>query len=456
MANKRKLSVSLGLILALSTTLAACGGNNNNNAAGESAAPSGSAPASSAAASESAAPAKDPVELTFMGPTSWMAGSGVQDMLKAYEAATGNKIKQEVVPDDQYLNVMKTKMSTNDAPDLLFHNKGFNYIPANFLEPITGPILDRIDPTVAAVTTIDGKFYQAPVAPHSFYGVIYNTEVFDKAGIKVPLKTYQEFIAAADKLLAMGVTPLGLAGKSTWTANQPYLVGGAYVFAKNPDLAKQISTNKIKPADSPEYLEMINRYVSLKKYIAKDYLSSDQPIIQKGLLDGTIAMEFYPDVTYGDFEKEDKAKAEKLGYMPFTLGDDYIAATFPPTDEAAMSIPVNAKHKAEANDFINFATQKDNFILLNTKDGTPGSGISPYKDFTVGLNHFQQSMADMIAANNIPAAPFLLGYLDPNFQLGDFNKHVNDMMAGKAPAQALDDWYKDYAKVNKAAKTEGF
>jgi ABC-type glycerol-3-phosphate transport system substrate-binding protein len=347
-------------------------------------------------------------------------------------------------------------MSTNDAPDLLFHNKGFNYIPASFLEPITGPILDRIDPAVKAATTIDGKFYQAPAAPHSFYGAIYNTEVFQKAGITVPLKTYQEWIDALEKLQAIGVTPIGLAGKSSWTANQPYMVAGAYVLATNPELAKGISTNKIKPAESPEFLEMATRYAGLKKYMAKDYLSSDQPIIQKGLLDGTIGMEFYPDVTYGDFEKEDAEKAKKLGYMPVTLSDDYISATFPPTDEAAFSIPVNAAHKAEANEFINLMSQKDNFIMISSTEAQPATGISPYTDFTLGLNHFQQSYQDLIKANNIEPAPFLIGYLDSNFQLGDFNKPLNDIMAGKAPKDALEDWYKDYSKVNKVAKTEGF
>jgi len=453
MANKRKLSVTLVLILALSTLLAACGGNNS---AGNATPGNSNNTSGSAAPDKPAEPAKDPVEVTMMGPTSWLAGEGVQEVIKAYETASGNTIKQEVVPDEQYLNVMKTKMSTNDAPDLLFHNKGFSYIMASFLEPITGPILDRIDPAVAAFTTLDGKLYQAPAAPHGYFGAIYNTEVFKKAGIEVPLKTYKEFIDACEKLLASGVTPIGLAGKSSWTANQPFLVGGAYVFATNPELAKAISTNKIKPAESPEYLEMTTRYAGLKKYIAKDYLSSDQPIIQKGLLDGTIGMEFYPDVTYPEFQKEDPAKAAKLAYMPVTLGDDYISATFPPIDEAAFSIPVNATHKAEANDFINFMSEKDHFILLNTILGQPAAGISPYKDFELGLNHFQQSMADLIAANNIESAPYLLGYLDSSFQLGDFNKHLNDIMAGKAPAQALEDWYKDYAKVNKAAKTAGF
>lgn len=452
MANKRKFSVTLVLILALSTFLAACGSSKTTE---ESSSPT-TAAAGSVAPDATAAP-KDPVELVMMGPTSWVAGEGVKNVIAAYEKSSGNKIRLDVIPDDQYLNIMKTKMSTNDAPDLLFHNAGPTYLPFSFLEPITGPILDRLDPVMKAATSDkDGKFYQAPAAPHGFFGVVYNKKVMEKAGVKVPLKTYKELIDASEKILAMGVTPIGLAGKSKWTATQLPLIAGTYVFEKNPTLAADISTNKIKPQDSPDYVEMHKRLFSLKKYMNKDYLSADQPIIQTGLLQGTIAMEFYPDVVWGDFVKEDATKANDLGYMPLTVGDDSIVGTFSPVDEAAYSIPVNAKHKAEANDFINFMSTPDIFKMGNTSATAPASGFSPYTDIQLELNPLQQSMADLLKANNIATAPILIAQLNSSFQLGDVNKIYNDLYAGKDVVAMLTDWYKDYAKVNGVAKTPGF
>lgn len=451
MVNKRiQLSVTFVIILALSIFTAACGSSKTTK---ESPAPS----SSTAAGTTAPAPtAKSPVELTLMGPTSWLAGEGIKNLIAAYEKASGNKIKQSVIPDDQYINIMKTKMSTNDAPDLLFHNAGPNYIPFSFLEPITGPIVNRLDPVIKPFTSADGKLFQAPAAPHGFFGVIYNKAVMQKAGIKVPLKTYKELTDASEKLLAMGVTPIGLAGKSKWTATQLPLIAGNYVLEKNKQLATDIATNKIKPQDSPEYVEMNKRIFSLKKYINKDYLSADQPIIQSGLLKGTIAMEFYPDVVWGDFVKEDATKANDLAYMPLTVSDDSIFGTFSPVDEAAFSIPVNAKHKAEANDFVNFMAQPDNFKIMNTSSTAPASGFSPYTDIKLELNPLQQSMADLLKANNIPTAPILISDFPSFFQFGDVNQAYNDLMAGKPAEQMLADWYKDYAKVNQVAKTQGF
>lgn len=451
MAKKRfKRSAVLFLILSLVALLAAaCGSSKDNNASGS---PSESAGASSPAASSAAPePSKDPVELTIISPNSW--AKSLDPIVKLYEEKTGNKIKVDVYPDEQYLNIQKTKMSTNDAPDLLYVNLGQSYIPFSFLAPITGSAADRMEPNIKKAASKDGQVYEAPASLTGYFGIIYNKELFEKAGVKLPLKTYQEFLDACEALLKIGVAPIGVAGKSVWTTTQLPLIGGSYIFHKNPTLAQDISSNKVKAHESPEFIEMSERMVALKKYFNKDYLSSDQAIIQKGLLDGTIAMEFYPDVTWPDFEAASPENAKKLAYMPYTLGDDYISATFSASDMASFAVPKNAKHVEEAVAFINFMSEPDNFMVYM---GDTAQGNAPYEGIKSSLNPFQQSMKDLVDANGIPTAPIYIGYLDPNFQLGNVNKMYNDMYAGKPVKEALEEWYKDYSKVNTTAKTPGF
>lgn len=61
----------------------------------------------------------------------------------------------------------------------------------------------------------DEGLYGAPYATNAS-GVLYNKDIFEKAGVKVP-KTWDEFIAAIEKLESAGIQPFELTFKDTWT-----------------------------------------------------------------------------------------------------------------------------------------------------------------------------------------------------------------------------------------------
>lgn len=448
MANKRfQWFVALVLTLSLITFLAACG-NSSNNDSSPSASSGSSAPSTDASSTPS--PAKDPVDMTMIIPNAW-ATQGVKDAIAKYEQDTGNKIKLDVYPDDQYLNIEKTKITTNDAPDLIMVNMGQVYMPYSFLEPLDGPVVDRMDESLKKTASKDGKVYEAPLDPVGFYGVIYNKKVFEKAGIKPPFKTYQELIAASEALLKIGVTPIGMAGKSGWPILQLPIVAGTYAFANNQAAATDIATNKVKPQDSV-LKDVAERFVGLKKYMNEDYLSTGNPDIMQRLLDGTVAMDFYPDFGYGEMKDMDETKLADLGFMPATLGDDYISSTLFTDSGHAIAVPHNAKHKQEAKDFINYITQEANFKTFVS----PSLGKSPYKDFEMDMNPFQKEMSDLIAAHNIPTGPNMVSFWDPSFQLGGIGAAFGNILAGQKIETAFDEWYKEYAKLNQTAKTPGF
>ena len=81
----------------------------------------------------------------------------------------------------------------------------------------------------------DGKVYEAYANPLGYFGVIYNKELFQKAGIKLPLKTYQELLDACEALQKIGVTPIGMAGKGGWQIQMIEAIGGNYIFNKSSD-----------------------------------------------------------------------------------------------------------------------------------------------------------------------------------------------------------------------------
>lgn len=74
-------------------------------------------------------------------------------------------------------------------------------------------IAEGVAPDIKEAFTIDGKVYAAP------YSILYNTilfnkEIFEKAGITENPKTFDEFLDDCEKIKAIGVTPIGLKNDS--------------------------------------------------------------------------------------------------------------------------------------------------------------------------------------------------------------------------------------------------
>ena len=181
-------------------------------------------------------------------------------------------------------------------------------------------------------------------------------------------------------------------------------------------------------------------------------MSDDDAVVNQGLVDGKFGMEFMADFNYDAIAQLSPEKVKNLSLMPVTLGDDYLSATVSLAGRA-LGVPKNSKHKAKAKEFINFMMQPDIFKVI-TK---PFKGPSPYKGFESEMNSWQQEMSEMIEANNIPVTMDTTREALGTFQIGDgLMKAFQDIYAGKAIDKALDDWYKDYAQLNRAKKTPGF
>jgi sorbitol/mannitol transport system substrate-binding protein len=82
-------------------------------------------------------------------------------------------------------------------------------------------------PKIRDAVSVDGKLYAAP-----FYGessmVMYRTDLFDKAGLKMPDSPTWDFVADAAKKLtdkSAGVYGICLRGKAGWGENMAFLTG---------------------------------------------------------------------------------------------------------------------------------------------------------------------------------------------------------------------------------------
>jgi raffinose/stachyose/melibiose transport system substrate-binding protein len=104
--------------------------------------------------------------------------------------------------------------------------------------------------------TFDGKTYGVPW-DLGMVGFWYNKELFQKAGISAPPKTYAELLDDVRKLQAAGITPIALGDKDKWPGHFYWVylatrLGGKDAFDKAVSRSGKFTDAPFVEADRPE------------------------------------------------------------------------------------------------------------------------------------------------------------------------------------------------------------
>lgn len=133
----------------------------------------------------------------------------------------GLTIEENMIPAKQYQVLLPIQLSSDNPPDIYGHFPGsraqFQAEHGNIhaLGEHWGEIKDRLWPGVQEVATEpDGNVYTVPYSmlPNTFW---YNVKVFEEHGVEIP-ETWDEMLAAAEKLKAAGITPFVIGTKLAW------------------------------------------------------------------------------------------------------------------------------------------------------------------------------------------------------------------------------------------------
>jgi raffinose/stachyose/melibiose transport system substrate-binding protein len=399
---------------------------------------------------------KKPVTLTFATFNNWgTTQSPVTVSINLYEQSTGNKIKKQLYPDDQYMNIIKTKFATGDVPDFIatYVSRNGN-VPLKLLESLNGsPWISKLKPGMDAYATRenDKKWVIAPVGSSAYLGAIYNKKVFAKAGIKLPLKNYKELVAACEALQKIGVPAIQPANKDNagfiWN-----LIGDHYIYVKDPSISKNIMANKLNPANSPAIVAGYQRFADLKKYFKSDYASATGMDGLKQVATGEVGMFANGSWCYGILSKDYADKMQDIGIMPISLGDNYEAATRT-TPGSGFAIPIASKHKNEAKEFINFVMTP--IVVRAVSEVVPGSYAL---NINTNKSSWDKEMEDYITKYKLPTKDQASTEYFPNFDTGPgYALATQAIILDKPIKEALDSiWYKQMSDVNKSKRTKGW
>lgn len=162
--------------------------------------------------------------------------SGSDPHLPTWEAAKNGYMEMHpnvIIQDDSvsqeaaYNNKLKTDIATGNLPNIFYEPGVISWVKyaKNNLIMDVSPIMEDKEWFEGIV---DGAFEMWNFTEYGvpgYYGVpyamapeviVYNKEIFARAGIATPPETMEDLYIAIDKLKAIGVTPWSCGAKSTW------------------------------------------------------------------------------------------------------------------------------------------------------------------------------------------------------------------------------------------------
>jgi sorbitol/mannitol transport system substrate-binding protein len=229
--------------------------------------------------------------------------------------------------------------------------------------------------------TYKGKLYALP-----FYGesamTYYRTDLFEKAGVKMPeAPTYEEIRGFADKITdkAHEIYGMCLRGKPGWGENM------AYVTSLANAEGGQWFNMQWKPAiDTPPWHTAINFYDGILKADGPPGLTSNGFNENLALFaSGHCGMWIDATVAGGLlYDKKQSTVADKVGFAPMPTGSFKGAPTW--LWSWNLAIPATSKQKDAARTFITWATSKEYIELVAKQNGwvsvPPGTRVSTYEN----------------------------------------------------------------------------
>jgi len=206
---KRSIAV-LSICALLVLLLSACSSNKSGGDASSASVSPAAASPDKPAESASKAPSGEKVKLVF-----WTFdrhdANFIQELVDNYNATNTDNIQVEMKSmAENYAQSVDIAFASDQSPDILRPNQDtmIPFMKKNYLAPLdaylTDEMKEKFGPTFQdQVNRFDGKIFSLPNFGYTLR-LVYNQELFDKAGIQEPPKSLDELVADAKKITEVG------------------------------------------------------------------------------------------------------------------------------------------------------------------------------------------------------------------------------------------------------------
>ncbi len=319
----------------------------------------------------------------------------VKNMAKAYEEEHPNvKIEVEVIGDDYY-DILKTKASSGDMPDV-FMTAGYNEINT-YKEYITDlsdqEFVANIADGAKECVSLDGKVVGLPVQM-SGNGIVYNKKIFKDLNLKIPT-TVSELEEVCKVLKSNDIVPFTNQFKDDWLLGQFF----NYAFANTENTTEYIESLKkggTTIAGTEEMKDIMKVLDLMLEYGQDKPLDASWNEAAAMFAQGKQAMMFEGIWAYDTISQI--APDMEVGLFALPITDDAADTKMAADVNGTWHVSNTSEHPDVAKDILNWIVTSDagrNFLLKECQV------IPAMKDMEFeGTNPLSKDVAQYITDNN--------------------------------------------------------
>lgn len=337
----------------------------------------------------------------------------------------------------EYNNILATGLSGSAGPDvaqLRAYGLLQPLVEAGQLVPLDDKVeaLSGFDPKLLAGAKghADGRIYGVPFAYQTLQ-IFYNKKLFSDHDLQPPA-TWDDLIAAAEKLKAAGITPFAVAAgpDATWTLPIVHEVFGNARYGSAAFRDALLSGEKT--FTDPDFVASIKLLKDLQPYFPKDVVAVKVPDVQALFATGKVAM--YPTGTFDLAPVLAANPSLELGVfqVPPPPGSPVTTPVTPGWADGSFGINAKSPHQAEALELVKWMASPE-FGQLYASELKQLSAVP-------GVTPSDPLLAEMAENYATGGAPYTLlvdfRYGQPN---GDavFRDEVQKMLAGQTDPKAV-------------------
>ena len=359
-------------------------------------------------------------------------------------SCAGLEVSSNLTADHQKINVAGMSGDPAEYTSAIIANSS---VVALINEDVVRPLDDLVaahgaDIPKNQLITIDGKIYAVAFMANA-QTLAYRTDALEKIGMEPPA-TYEDMLAAAEKMREMGIAenPIGGAYKAGWNLAEEFVnmyIGHGGEFFKPGSAEVAINNGQGKAA-----LEMMK---ALTAYMNPDYLTHDSNATNAEMEAGNVMMMNMWGSRMGNLMDDEGAEPEvyeniKVG-APMTVGGGSIPASTLWWDGWTVAKNVSAEDATAT-----FLAMKNGVSPSILTDETMTQAVWMIDGYTPGPVNDGVFAAINMSAQPYPMLPFM-GLLHTALR-----DNIGDFLQGKESAeQALTDIEAAYSS---AAKEKGF
>lgn len=402
---------------------------------------------------EGAAPAAAPAAENKLLMYHWWTAGGekeaIDNCIATFEDETDVKVTQNPAAGGGggvMRATVKSMIAAGQPPDTfqLTYGTGMAKSYSEYLQPMdkffTEEVCDAMCHKIEEWGKVDGHHYLMPLNMHTNNNLWYNKDIIEEAGVDMPLKNFDEFLNACEKVKDVGYTPLALGTTGAQKFWHLTLFNAILAREDREFLRDYLVNGKINPADSEEIRLALEDFKKLftKGYVNEDYSALSWDEAGDLLVEGKAAFNVMGDWQKGHLQAKGLEPGVDFGRQVFPGGQGKLLIHFD-----SFGVAKGAPHPQATEKWIEFlSTTKAETSFCPIKGASPprkDAPLAPYDSMQ------KESIKDFRGEETVLVQSSFAGPLE-GFMAGE-GTVLSSLAAGKDLDWAISHFDSTYKEV---------